>query len=299
MGCVCGWKTALFLALRGGGGGEYAYGRFLRVGVLIGTSGFSYEDWKGVFYPPDLPREDYIRFYSMFFPIVELDFSYYRMPEAWRLEQLAAATPKEFLFTIKAHRSLTHEYQPHWAGIAAEFRAALYAREFKDRLAGILLQFPFSFHYTDPNRLYLGELTKELSPFPQFLEFRNSEWTRGSVFEEAEKRGIGIVSVDAPALPNIPCRDMPILSAVPYVRFHGRNAEAWWGKDGASRYDYSYAQSELIEWAHKIAEAEKKATKVFSIFNNHPNGNAVLDARRLKALVDAEKPRLEALAKTP
>jgi len=283
------WDCCAAIYVRAGGS----------LATLIGTSGFSYDDWKGVFYPADLPKEDYLRFYSMFFPFVELDFSYYRMPEAWRLEQMAAATPKDFLFTIKAHRSLTHESQDHWPNIAAEFLSALRVRPFRERLAGVLLQFPHGFHYSDPNRIYLGELTKELGELPLFLEFRNGEWSGSSVAEEAGKRGIGLVSVDAPDLPNLPGRDLPMTSSAAYIRFHGRNSEAWWAKDGSSRYDYSYSNAELSEWAHKITAAEKKTSLVLATFNNHPNGNAVLDARRLKSLIDAEKPRFEALPETP
>lgn len=267
--------------------------------TLIGTSGYGYDDWKGVFYPPDLPREDYIRYYSMFFPFVELDFSYFKMPEGWRLEQLAAATPKDFVFTVKAHRSFTHEPQQNWLKAATEFASALRVRTFRERLAGVLLQFPYKFQYLDPNRLYLGELTKELSEFPLFLEFRNGEWLNPAVLAEASKRGIGIVSVDAPYLSTLPGRDLPVSGKASYVRFHGRNVESWWTGNGDSRYDYSYADAELSEWVKRISAAEKKALPVFAAFANHPKGSAVKDARRLKALLDAERPRLETLAENP
>lgn len=269
------------------------------MGTAIGCSGFSYDDWKGVFYPADLAREDYLRFYSMFFPFVELDFSYYRMPESWRLEQLADTVPKDFLFTIKAHRSLTHESQAGWPALAAEFAAAVSAPSFRRRLAGVLLQFPRRFEYTDPNRLYLGELTRELSAFPLLLEFRNGGWLNAAVAAEAERRGIGLVAVDAPDLPGPSAAELPAVSGRSCLRLHGRNAEGWWGPDQAARYDYSYTDAELRGWAAGIARAERKASSVLVAFNNHPRGNAVLDARRLKALLDAERPRLEALPEAP
>ena len=269
------------------------------VATFIGTSGFGYEDWKGVFYPADLPREDYLRFYSMFFPFVELDFSYFKMPESWRLEQLAASTPKDFLFTVKAHRSLTGDPQPNWFVSVAEFARALRTRPFRERLGGVLLQFSHRFRYQDPNRLYLGELTKELAEFPLFLEFGNSEWLNSAVLAEAEKRGIGIAFVDDPYMNTMSGRELPTMGPAAYARFQGRNVETWRTEGGGLRYDYSYADAELAVWVRKIAAAEKGGASVFVAFGNHAHGNAVRDARRLKELLDAERPRLETLTKAP
>jgi len=269
------------------------------VATLIGTSGFGYEDWKGAFYPADLPREDYLRFYSMFFPFVELDFSFFKMPEAWRLEQMAVATPRGFIFTIKAHRSLTYDQRPDWPRAAAEFARALRARPFRERLGGVVLQFPRRFRYRDPNRLYLGELTKELSEFPLLLEFGSEEWLNPSVLGEAEKRGIGLVAGDAPYLNALARRELPLSGPAAYVRLLGRNAEPRKPEDEDAPRDYSYADAELSEWAAKISAAEKSGASVFAAFGNHAGCNAVRDARRLKALLDAERPRLESLGKSP
>jgi uncharacterized protein YecE (DUF72 family) len=266
--------------------------------TLIGTSGYSYEEWRGAFYPADLPREDFLRYYSMFFPIVELDSTYFRMPEGWRLAQMAETTPKDFLFSIKAPRSFTHEPQTTWLASVNEFATALRVRQFRDRLAAVILQFPPRFQYSDPNRLFLGELTKELMEFPLFLEFRNGQWLRGSVFEEAERRNIGLVSVDAPYLPSPTGSSIHAVGDVAYVRFHGRNVEAWWSGKAEERYDYSYSDMELAGWVREMSLKEKTKT-IFVSFNNHPNANAVRDARRLKALLEAQRPRLESFTKNP
>ena len=266
--------------------------------LYIGTSGFSYEEWRGPFYPLDLPKEDFLRYYSMFFPFVELDFSYYRMPESWRLEQLADSTPNDFLFSIKAHKSLTHEPEGNWALAAENFKASLRSASFMRRLSGILLQFPFSFHYTDRNRVYLGELTAELGEFPLFVEFRNAEWSRESVYQEARKRGLAVVAVDTPDLPGLPERTFPLTSEAGYLRFHGRNAGNWWTGDNASRYDYAYSDAELAEWQEAILEGEQKTRLMLVAFNNHHKGNAIQDAKRFKVLMD-ENRRRSAFLKAP
>jgi uncharacterized protein YecE (DUF72 family) len=266
--------------------------------LYIGTSGFSYEEWRGIFYPADLQKEDFLRYYSMFFPFVELDFSYYRMPESWRLEHLADSTPNDFLFSIKAHKSLTHEPEVHWTGAAQNFKNALRSTSFRKRLAGVLLQFPYSFHYTDLNRVYLGELTAELGEFPLFVEFRNAEWSRESVYHEARKRGLSLVAVDAPDLPGLPSRSFPITSESGYLRFHGRNAGNWWTGDNASRYDYAYSDAELAEWKDAILQGEQKTRLMLVAFNNHHKGNAIQDAKRFRILTD-ENRRRTAFLKAP
>lgn len=261
--------------------------------TLVGTSGFSYEDWRGALYPADLPKADFLRYYSLFFPFVELDFSYYRMPEAPRLASMADSVPRDFLFAIKAHRSLTHEVDSGWESAAEAFRAAVAAPSFRGRLAAVLLQFPYRFRYSPDNRRYLALLTKALSSLPLFLEFRNAEWERPSVVAEVAKRGLGLVAVDAPELPNLPGRSLPLTADSGYLRFHGRNAAAWWTGDNVSRYDYSYPDGELAEWKPKVLEASGKARLFLVAFNNHHKGNAVRDARRFTEML-AAPPLVEA-----
>ena len=80
--------------------------------IRIGTSGFDYPEWKGLFYPPDLGRKSYLAYYAELFDTVELNFSYYRMPEACQLEAFADRAGPGCLFSLKAHQSLTHEIDP-------------------------------------------------------------------------------------------------------------------------------------------------------------------------------------------
>jgi len=275
--------------------------------AIIGTSGYSYEDWRGSFYPADLGKEDFLRFYAMFFHFVELDFSYYRMPDARGLIRMAESVPSDFLFSLKVHRSLTHEGGADWPARAGEFLAAVGARPFRDKLAAVLLQFPFGFRYTDPNRVYLGELTEALAGLPLVLEFRNAEWQRQSVTEEAARRSLAIAAVDVPALDGLPrpggdgttfgspgfdAAASGGRSGLSYLRFHGRNAAAWWDGDAAGRYSWLYSDAELEEWRPRVLQEEGRAKTLLVAFNNHQGGNAVRNARRFKELLDEGRPRL-------
>jgi uncharacterized protein YecE (DUF72 family) len=258
--------------------------------LKVATCGFSYDDWVGPFYPREIPKQDWLEYYSLHFPFVELDYSYYRMPEVKGLKAMAERSRPGFLFSVKAHRSLTHEVDPlGWKAQAEAFRAALAPLATSDRLAAALFQFPNRFRYTDENRLYLGELCAELSGLPLFVEFRSADWLRDSVFEGLRKRGLGYVIVDEPALPRLPDSRPVVTADSAYLRFHGRNAANWWDGDNVSRYDYLYDKAELEEWLPPLREIAARTTTAFLAFNNHHNAQAVKNAKMLNELIIIRK----------
>lgn len=252
---------------------------------LIATSGYSYDDWKGVFYPEDLPKGEYLRYYSLFFPFVELNFSYYAMPSGRSLASMAERTPGGFLFSIKAHRTLTHEVGPGWRDDALAFARAADALAGKGRLAAVLVQLPYSFHHVPENRSYLGSLLDALSPLPLAVEFRNDEWDGERVHDELDRRGVGCVMVDRPELPGLPPVGDRVTGKLGYLRFHGRNEGSWWNGDNVSRYDYLYSREELEACAPRVRRMAKGAETLLVAFNNHAKGKAVRNADELKALV--------------
>lgn len=258
--------------------------------ILIGTSGYSYDDWEGPFYPEGLSKDERLAHYSLFFPFVELNFSYYKMPTARGLSSMADRTPRSFLFSIKAHQSLTHEVKPGWKDDAELFVKAVGALADRGKLACVIVQLPYRFHYEVENRVYLSELLKELSPFPTAVEFRNAQWTNERVFEELEKRKAAYLCVDEPELPNLPRPEPRATAPFSYVRFHGRNKEAWWTGDNASRYEYDYGDAELREWLPRFALLRAKTEVLYVAFNNHSKGRAVANGRKLKELTDLLQP---------
>jgi uncharacterized protein YecE (DUF72 family) len=253
--------------------------------TLIATSGYSYEDWRGVFYPKELPKDDFLRYYALFFPFVELNFSYYAMPKPSSLSAMAARTPSVFRFTIKTHKSLTHERGPGWRDDALAFGKAAGALADAGRLAAVLVQLPFSFHHTPDNRTYLAELLTALRPLPLVVEFRNDDWLGDRVYDELDRRGVGLAMVDRPELPGLPRMDDRITGSIAYLRFHGRNAAAWWSGDATSRYDYLYSGEELAQAVPRVKRMSKKVDLLVA-FNNHARGNAVRNAGELKALLN-------------
>lgn len=290
--------------------------------ILVGTSGYSFEDWKGRFYPERLSSSDMLGYYSKRFSMVEVNYTYYRMPSASTMRGMDRKTPDDFEFVVKLNRSLTHsnpvigsflpdeESTDAASGARGAKRAARGSQEpkvslgplketitgFKEgvlplveagKLTCLLAQFPWGFTNTDRNLEYVVSLAREFSEFWFVVEFRNAEWVSDTVFSTLEDHGIGFCCVDEPELrglfPPIAVSTSPNVS---YVRFHGRNAGKWWNHDDPSeRYDYLYDEDELRSWADKILKLSENSRKTYVLFNNCYEGKATENARQMQSLL--------------
>jgi uncharacterized protein YecE (DUF72 family) len=253
--------------------------------VLIGTSGYSYQDWVGPFYPPGTQKRDFLAYYASEFPVVELNFSYYAQPSPAILERMLERTPGGFLFAIKAHQSLTHDIGDGLKEELRRYRQGIEPLAAAGRLASILFQFPYSFHYTPENREHLSRLCDAFADLPKAVEFRSAEWQRDSVYSGLQQAGAALVNVDEPALPRLPRATEVVTSELAYLRFHGRNRANWWKGSNVSRYDYLYSPEELAEWLPMIQRMLAKSRLLMVVFNNHSMGQAVRNARELRAML--------------
>ena len=291
--------------------------------ILIGTSGYDYPEWRGVFYPAGLKRADFLPYYATQFNALELNSSFYNMPTAERLLSFWERSQGQLKFSVKANRLLTHEIGRDWKSAAQEFLAALKPLAQNESLASALFQFPQSFHYTDQNRLYLSALLAQFRGLPVVVEFRHAEWIRPSVFEGLSERGASLAFCDMPMLKNLPnhnCLQVqeggsPFVGKIAYMRLHGRNASAWYAKEndpqekeclqdhdalpglpaspksaahdrnGSARYRYDYSDDELAEFAPVIQQAASQGRQVQVFFNNHPDGSGAKNARRMREMV--------------
>ena len=255
--------------------------------ILVGTSGFSYDEWQDVFYPADLKKSDFLSFYSREFKAVELNFSYYKMPEPSQCIKMLEKSEHKIEFVIKAFKGLTHEITAQSISeILPHFKDSIIPFWDNNRLGAVLLQFPQSFHYTPDSRTYLDSLIKGFSPFPVCVEFRQREWLKDSVYATLEERSAGFVCVDEPKLKNLLPPVVVNTSNIGYIRFHGRNRSKWYKGDTSTRYDYLYTKDELIEWLPKIHELAEQTEKIFIFFNNHTKAQAVTNARMMMDLLE-------------
>jgi uncharacterized protein YecE (DUF72 family) len=267
--------------------------------ILIGTSGFSYADWKPGFYPPTISDRDMLAFYSRYFPACEINFTYYRLPTAETMAAMAKKAGGRVIFVVKAHQSMTHGRDAGPADYAA-FSRGLAPLQDAGVLGGILAQFPFSFGNTLDHRAYLADLKTRLHvPAPLIVEFRHRSWNQPEAFAFLRELELSYVNVDEPDLKGLLPATAEATGPVGYVRFHGRNREKWFARDAEpwERYDYLYRGEELQEWVPRIHQVAGRTRVTFVFFNNHWKAQAVANARQMAGLLGI--PLLEALGGEP
>jgi len=251
--------------------------------IRVGTSGFSYTDWLGPFYPPRLSRAHMLDYYATIFDVVEINATYYAIPGPRSMESMLQKVGETFEFTVKAHQDMTH-HRDRATDVLPRFLEALKPLVEAGKLGCVLLQFPFSFAHTPDNRSFVRFLVESLAPHRAVVEFRHRSWIHEETMAFLRQVGAGYCAVDEPRLPGLPPPMAEVTAPVGYVRFHGRNKEKWWHHEKAEeRYDYRYAQDELEEWIPKIRKLADHALRVYVFFNNHVRGQAPANARELRA----------------
>jgi uncharacterized protein YecE (DUF72 family) len=256
--------------------------------VWIGTSGYSYPDWIGPFYPPGTRPERMLTYFTRCFPLVELNFTFYRLPPVGQLARLAEHAPAGFQFVVKLHRSLSHDEQPR---DLAAFRAAVAELHERGRLAGLLCQLPQAIHDEPGHRAWLETLARAFTGCRLAVEFRHRSWFRPDVPDWLRAHDLDLVAVDVPDLPGLYPRGLVQASPRLYVRFHSRNAAAWYGSD-KERYDYDYGDQALTEWIEALAPLAERNERVLLLFNNCHRGQAAENARRMRELLARLAPEL-------
>lgn len=275
--------------------------------LYLGTSGFSFDDWVGTVYPERLPRSQWLAYYeqALGFTTLEVNYTYYRMPSAGTMAGMARKTSPEFKFTVKTHRSMTHDIlQPDRAitdnpGAFKEYRAGLRPLVDSGKLGCILAQFPYPFVNEPRAQEYLARTVDRLADLHLVVEFRHHSWAVPQTFERLRERGVGFCAVDEPSRPKLMPWVTEATSDLGYVRFHGRNAQQWFGTSTAERYNYMYSSAELSELAQRLAGFRERVQALYVFFNNCHAGSAAKNARQFGALLEADGWSVSSPAKAP
>lgn len=255
--------------------------------IKVGTSGYSYAEWRGPFYPEGLAQPQMLEFYARHFSAVEINSTYYRIPPPRNMAAMAKRAEGRLEFAVKAHQDMTHA-RDKYADTLPLLKAALAPLREAGALGCVLAQFPFSFKATAPNTDFLRRVASDLAPNRVAVEFRHKSWTTDETFALLCDLGVAYCCVDEPRLPNLPPPVVRATSPLAYVRFHGRNRRKWWTHAAAwERYDYLYSEAELLEWVPRIRALGEAAQKCFAFFNNHARGQAVTNAQMLLGLLAA------------
>jgi uncharacterized protein YecE (DUF72 family) len=236
--------------------------------IRVGTSGWSYEHWKGPFYPVRQAGAHMLEFYTRLFRTVEINSSFYHLPAQATLKRWRETTPADFLFTAKASRYITHMKK-----LGDPRRSmSVFLRRIRllgDKLGPILFQLPPRWRF-DGERLaaFLDALSGE---FRYAFEFRDRSWLNEEVFELLSCHGAAlcIYELDGFLSPR------KITSDVVYVRLHG--------PDGP--YRGSYDDRSLAGWAADLARWAAQGRTVYCYFDNDERGYAARDALRLQAML--------------
>jgi uncharacterized protein YecE (DUF72 family) len=273
--------------------------------ILVGTCNWlDHED----FYPAELRgsrQKERLSFYARFFPLVEIDSTFYGIPPAGTVAGWAERTPDAFRFNIKAYRSLTlHERERGRPRRPTpeeerEFLAAVAPLRASGKLGAIHYQFPPWFTDTPANR---EELLRVRDRHPDDLvavEFRHRSWYNGGRLTETEdllrELDCALVGVDAPQLGSGTApRHLGITSPrLAVVRFHGRNHRMWYAhtRTTAERFDYLYPASQLADWVPAIRAAADRGVPVHVLMNNNRSNYAVVNAFDMAHLLEIGLPR--------
>ena len=276
--------------------------------IRIGTAGWSYKDWDGILYPPEVTRKKIhpVEYLARFFDVIEINTSFYGhiRPEWGHLWcKRAAAVNPHFVFTAKLHRSFTHSplavMEPtSAASIRPNDEDERMVREGLDSLASenmlgaLLIQFPVSFKNTSLNREYLEQLLRQFIEYPRVVEVRHESRNQPETIAQFMRHDVGFCNIDQPQLGRSLEPTEHVTSGIGYVRLHGRNYEQWFDSDSRDdRYNYLYKPAELEKWKEKIEIIAHKAKTTYVIANNHYQAKAPVNALELRHLLSGKKVR--------
>jgi uncharacterized protein YecE (DUF72 family) len=270
-----------------------------------------------VFYPPALKTaEDRLRFYAAQFNTVEVDATYYALVSERNAELWAERTPPGFVFNIKAFAMLTQHpvdatrlpaavksMLPAGERAATRLRhpprevlemafgmfwSALEPLRAAGKLGHLLFQFPPYFTARPSNLDYIAGLKQRMPSAAVAIEFRHNSWLEGAqcaeTFRFLERHGLTFVSIDTPPATVEPV--FGVTGSEAYVRFHGRNRENWYKRDGgaAERFKYLYAEAELAPWAERL-KSLTDVRRASVIFNNCYSNFGVMNAATMDQML--------------
>ncbi len=230
----------------------------------IGTSGWHYEHWRGLFYPEELPKARWLEFYARHFATVEINSSFYRLPSENAYAGWYESSPAGFTFAVKVSRYITHIKRLKDTGEAVD-KFIKRARGLKEKLGPLLYQLPPNMHRNDEVlEAFLAALPRG---FKHVFEFRHQSWFEDGVLETLHKYNAGFCVFDMPFL------DCPVAATADfaYIRFHGSTA----------LYSSNYSDKELAHWAEKIKELAGGLKAAYVYFNNDAEAFAIKNATTL------------------
>lgn len=252
--------------------------------ILLGTCGWSYNEWEGNFYQKQ-NKESKLKAYTRVFKTVEIDSTFYRNPSKGTVMGWLKYSPSDFVFSAKLPKIITHDkslgLRKDVKDDLDEFLKLMRPLRLAGKLDCLLIQLPPKYSY-NPNNL--EEFFQMLDPmFRYAVEFRNLSWLvpETVTFDLLKQYKVAYIIVDEPLLPP----DVHLTADFAYIRWHGHGKDIW--------FDYRYSSKEMDSWAPKVQDIARQVKKVYGYYNNHYHGyapeNCLQLLARLGALSDQQK----------
>ena len=240
----------------------------MKTTINIGCSGYYNKQWKGLFYPEDLPTSQWFAYYCNHFSTYEINATFYRFPTVRTLQTWYKKAPDGFTYAVKAPKQITHFKK--FNGCTEEI-AQFYSvcREgLKDKLGCILFQLPPSFSYSEER---LGLILYSLDPtFKNAVEFRHESWWRPDVYAALSNQKITFCSVNYPGLPTAVIATTPL----GYIRMHGN-----------PKLFYSEYSPDELKALYADILSKNNLKEVFIYFNNTASTAAIINAEQFMSLL--------------
>lgn len=262
--------------------------------IRLGTSGYSFQSWKGNVYPATIKSTEMFSYYlhRFGFNTVEINYTYYHLPSARTMASYAKKSPDDFDFTVKLFGGITHG---PWrasspcgvdSGLCAQFVEGVKPLLESGKLGCVLAQFPSTLSRSPASKRFVFTLAEALDRLPLVCEFRNRGWASKEIEQEFRQAGIGFCAVDEPQVGVLMPLAPVVTSDIAYLRLHGRNRK--WFQDPSQRYDYLYSREELEEMLPTVRAMASGSMTTYIAFNNCHAGAAAVNAKMMQDLLESD-----------
>jgi uncharacterized protein YecE (DUF72 family) len=266
--------------------------------IRISTAGWSYPHWNGIVYPRAHGSGFHpLSFLARHLDCIEINSSFYQYlkPEIVKLWAKKVESNPNFQFTAKLHQQFTHKRLLfNIDDDAVRFKEALFPLLNADRFGALLMQFPWSYRFTEENVDFFIRLRRAFHEFPLVAEMRHDSWLSEDAQGIFLDYKVGFCNIDQPVYTRATPPTSILTSGLGYVRLHGRNPQNALGAftphaPRAKQHDYLYSEPELFEWIERIERVSRFAEKTFVVFNNDAAGKSFVNALQLKQLMGSRR----------
>lgn len=255
--------------------------------TYIGTSGYGYDDWIPIFYPEETKNREFLRYYidNTKFNFVELNYTFYKVPEANRMENMLKDAKGDVKFSVKLTKNLLRQNID--TEILEGFKEGIKPLIEHNALLAVYADFHHSFHFNAHNLDMIRRLKDEFPDIQLFVELVNRTWYKERILDQLSEHNIGFVVIDMPKLPTFPHYMLTQTNNNLYFKLYGANPG--WVVVGDKILDYDYNEQELQKFYNDAINKAVLANSIIFSFCNVANAKAIESGSKFINIVEANK----------